>query len=193
MEGTHGTCGGNRRRFLKTTAATGAALASANGLLATADAPAASTIPLVTLGKTGQKVTRLGMGSSISGIDRNHVQNALFAGVRYIDTSESYENTNAEKVIGEVLERTKMRNDVCLVSKCSLRVSNYGNAMGQTALGLFESHLNPSLERLRTDHVDAYYIHGIASERSDPAPALKLLRDPGTKAAFEALKKAGKI
>ncbi|MCA1685261.1 MAG: aldo/keto reductase, partial [Planctomycetia bacterium] len=190
MEGSHESCGGNRRRFLKTTAATGAALASADRLLAMADAPAGSTIPLVTLGKTGQKVTRLGMGSSISGIDRSHVQNALFAGVRYIDTSEAYENTVAEKVIGEVLERTRMRNDVYLVSKCQ----KYENTRGEAALAFFESHLNPTLERLRTDHVDAYYIHGIHSDRGgDPTPALNMLKDPGVKAAFEALKKAGKI
>ena len=143
----------------------------------------------MTLGKTGKKVTRLGMGSSISGIDRSHVQNALFAGVRYIDTSESYENTVAEKVIGEVLERTKMRDEVYLVSKCS----KYGNAKGASALGVFESHLDASLGRLRTDHVDAYYIHGISSDRQDPTPALNMLRDPGVKAAFESLKKAGKI
>ena len=108
MEWTHGTCGGNRRRFLKTTAATGAAIASADGLLTmAADAPARSTIPLVTLGKTGQKVTRLGMGSTISGLDRRHVQNDLFAGGRYIETAESYENKKDETVSGGDVERTK--------------------------------------------------------------------------------------
>jgi len=191
MDGSQSPCGGgNRRRFLKTTAATGAALASADRLLAMADAPAASAIPLVTLGKTGQKVTRLGMGTSISGIDRSHVQNCLFAGVRYIDTSESYENTVAEKVVGEVLERTKMRKDVYLVSK----FNKYENARGAAALKVFETHLGASLERLRTDYLDCYYIHGIHSDKTgDPSPALNMLRDPGVKAAFESLKKAGKI
>ena len=49
-----GSCGGNRRQFLKTTAASGAVLATASSLLA--DAPK-SPIPEVTLGKTGVKVT----------------------------------------------------------------------------------------------------------------------------------------
>ena len=189
MDGSQSPCGGNRRRFLKTTAATGAALASADRLLAMADAPASTTIPLVTLGKTGQQVTRLGMGTSWA-LSPSFVQRALVSGVRYIDTSESYENTVAEKVIGEVLERTKMRKDVYLVSKCN----KYRNALGDGAIKVIESHLNPSLERLRTDHVDAYYLHGIASAKGgDPSPALDMLRDPGVKAAFEALKKAGKI
>ena len=108
-------CGGNRRRFLKTAAATGARRwPSADPLLAAA-APAVRH-PLVTLGKTGQKVTMLGMGTSWA-LAPSFVQAALFAGVRYIDTSESYENTRSEKVLGEVLERTKMRKDVYLVTK----------------------------------------------------------------------------
>src|SRR5262249_13856680 len=111
MEGPQGLCGGNRRRFLQSAAATGAALASANSLLAAPPAAKPTSVPLVTLGKTGQKVTRLGMGSSWA-LTPNFVQAALFAGVRYIDTSESYENTNAEKVIGTVIDRTKMRKDV---------------------------------------------------------------------------------
>ncbi len=193
MEGSHGPCSGgsNRRRFLKTTAASGAAIASANQLLVVAQEPAnKSTIPLVTLGKTGQQVTRLGMGSSITAISRDHVQNALYAGVRYIDTSEGYENTKAEQVIGEVLERMKIRKDVYLVTKCQ----RYGAAMGDKALGVIEPKLEASLARLRTDYVDAFYLHGISSEKSgDASKTLAQLRDPGVKAAFAALKKAGKI
>ena len=45
------------------------------------------------------------------------MQTALFAGVRYIDTSETYENGGSETVIGDVLERTKLRKDVYLVTK----------------------------------------------------------------------------
>lgn len=182
MEGTHGTCGGNRRRFLRSAAATGAALASADRLALAMQAAPKSPVPLVTLGKTGAKVTKLGMGTSWA-LDQSFVQAALFAGVRYIDTSESYENTRAEKVVGEVLERTKMRKDVFLVTKNA----GYRRAQGESAKAVFEEHLDASLERLRTDYVDAYYIHGIAGQQ------IAMLRDPGVKAAFEALKKSGKI
>jgi predicted aldo/keto reductase-like oxidoreductase len=190
MEGSHGTCGGNRRRFLQSAAATGAAVAVGGRLDVRAQAPAANVaVPLVTLGKTGQRVTKLGMGTSWA-LDQSFVQAALFSGVRYIDTSESYENTKAEKVVGEVLERTKMRKDVYLVTKNA----GYRRAQGPGAAKVFEDHLRDSLERLRTDYVDAYYIHGIASTKEgDPTPAFRLLKDPGVKAAFEGLKKAGKI
>lgn len=181
MEGCNGSLGGNRRRFLQGTAAAGAALAASDRLLA-AQAPAETPVPTVTLGKTGQKVTKLGMGTSWA-LSPSFVQRALFAGVRYIDTSESYENTVSEKVLGDVLERTKMRKDVYLVTKNA----GYRRAAGDAARKVFEEHLDASLERLKTDYVDAYYIHGIAG------PQLAMLRDPGVKAAFEALKKAGKI
>ncbi len=178
MEGSHGSCGGSRRRFLKTTATAGAAIASADRLLMAAPATDPA-VPLVTLGKTGQKVTKLGMGTSWA-LDQSFVQAAFMSGVRYVDTSESYENTKAEKVLGEVIERTKMRKDLYLVTKNA----GYRKAGGAA---VFEQHLNASLERLRTDYVDCYYIHGISGNQ------IAMLNDPSVKAAFEALKKAGKI
>ena len=51
---------------------------------------------------------------------------------------------------------------------------------------MFERRLNASLERLKTDHVDCYYLHGLAGDQ------IELLHDPSVKAAFENLKKQGK-
>ncbi len=58
------------------------------------------------------------MGTSWD-LSPSFVQAALHAGVRYIDTSETYEGGNCETTLGEVLERTKMRKDVYLVTKNS--------------------------------------------------------------------------
>jgi len=168
---------------LKTTAAAGAASALASSSPARAAQPEAAKagLPSVTLGKTGQKVSILGMGTSWD-VAPNFVQAALFAGVRYIDTSETYERGNAERTLGRVLERTKMRKDVYLVTKNS--DSKIG---GPGALAAYEKRLNASLERLRTDYVDCYYLHGIGGRE------ISLLSDPDVKAAFEKLKKSGKI
>jgi predicted aldo/keto reductase-like oxidoreductase len=176
-----GTCGGggSRRRFLRSAAAAGTALASADSVLGAIVQDAA--VPTVTLGKTGMKVTKLGMGTSWA-LSPSFVQRAIASGIRYIDTSESYENTLAEKVIGQVLERTNARKDVYLVTK-----NSKGKVGGPSALKTFERRLGESLERLRTDYVDAYYLHGVEGKE------LALLRDPDVKAAFEALKKSGKI
>jgi predicted aldo/keto reductase-like oxidoreductase len=62
-----------------------------------------------------------------------------------------------------------------------------GKVGGPGAIKSFEDHLNASLERLRTSYVDCYYIHGVEGSE------LKLLKDPDVKAAFERLKKAGKL
>jgi predicted aldo/keto reductase-like oxidoreductase len=175
--------GDNRRAFLKSAAAAGSAAAMTSNTLAWSDQPESksSGLPLVTLGKTGQKVPVLGMGTSWD-VAPSFVQAALSAGVRYIDTSETYEGGNAERTLGAVLERTKMRKDVYLVTKNSR--SKIG---GPSAFAAFEKRLNASLERLKTDYVDCYYLHGVGGRE------IALLSDPGVKSAFEKLKKSGKI
>src|SRR3954451_20139145 len=182
MEGSHGTCGGSRRHFLKTAAATGAAGAAAIASTDLALAAAAPTLPTITLGKTGQVVTRLGMGTSWD-VEPSFVQVMLAAGVRYIDTAEGYERGKSEQTIGEVLERTGKRKDVYLVTKNS----SYRKIKGPDSAKVFEEKLVASMERLRTDYIDSYYLHGLTGEQ------IYLLREPSVKAAFEALKKSGKI
>jgi len=181
-----GSCGGNRRRFLKAAAATGAAIASADRLLMAAPANE-PPVPLVTLGKTGQKVSKLGMGTSWA-LDQSFVQAAILSGVRYIDTSESYENTKAEKVLGEVIERLLSDEEKFHLKRKDIYLVTKTNALKKASnVSAVAEHLSASLERLRTDYVDSFYIHGISG------PGIPLLSDPSVKAAFEALKKAGKI
>ncbi len=112
------------------------------------------------------------------------IEAAFHAGVRYIDTSESYENGNCEITIGDVLQRTKIvtRKDVYLVTK-----NNRSKVGGPQAFAAYERRLNASLERLRTDYVDCYYLHGVEGRH------IPLFSDPDVKAAFEKLKKSGKI
>jgi predicted aldo/keto reductase-like oxidoreductase len=178
MEGSHGTCGGSRRRFLKAAAATGAAIASTDLALAAA----APSFPTIALGKTGQVVTRLGMGSSWD-VAPSFVQLLLAAGITYIDTAEGYERGKSEQTIGEVLERTGKRKDVYLVTKTHA----YGKGQGSDPAKVFEQKLEASLKRLRTDYIDGYFLHGMSGEQ------MHVLNDPSVKAAFEALKKSGKI
>jgi predicted aldo/keto reductase-like oxidoreductase len=178
-----GSCGGdNRRAFLKSAAAAGGAAALVPSL-SQAQEPekAQQSLPLVTLGKTGQKVPVLGMGTSWV-LQPNFVQAAIFAGVRYIDTSENYEGGNCELTIGKVLERTGMRKDVYLVTK-----NGKAKVGGARAFNAYLKQLNGSLERLKTDYVDCYYLHGVDGRE------IPLLSDPDVKSAFERLKKMKKI
>jgi predicted aldo/keto reductase-like oxidoreductase len=177
-----GSCDGSRRRFLKTAAASGAALASAETLAIAQQANSKSPIPEVVLGKTGVKVTKLGMGTSWS-VAESFVQRAIAAGVRYIDTSEAYERGKSEIALGNVLARTGKRKDVYLVTKNTRYERTRGAARART----FIDQLEGSLKRLQTDYVDAYYIHGISG------PDIGMFTDPDVIKAFETLKKSGKI
>lgn len=171
----------SRRDFLKATAgATALSAAALESGLAQA-VKGASDLPTATLGKTGAKTSILGMGTSWS-LQPSFVLAALKSGVRYIDTSENYENTVAEKVLGEVLERSGLRKDVYLVTK-----NGRAKVGGPGAFAAYEKRLTGSLERLRTDYVDCYYLHGVEGRE------IPLLKDPDVKAAFEKLKKSGKI
>jgi uncharacterized protein len=176
------TSGDSRRGFLKAAAATGgvAALASGESGWAAQAEPAKPSLPTVTLGKTGQKVSVLGQGTSWT-LAPAFLQAAFFSGVGYVDCSENYEGGQCEKTLGEVLERTKKRKDVYVVTKCGRKVGGPG------ALKNYEQHLNASLERLKMDYVDSYYLHGVGGRD------IALLSDPDVKAAFEKLKKSGKI
>ena len=58
---------------------------------------------------------------------------------------------------------------------------------GPGAFAAYDKRLNASLERLRTDYVDCYYLHGVGGRE------ISLFSDPDVKAAFEKLKKSGKI
>ncbi len=49
-----------------------------------------------------------------------------------------------------------MRKDVYLVTK-----NGQGKAGGPQAIPRYEKQLNASLERLKTDYVDCYYLHGV--------------------------------
>jgi predicted aldo/keto reductase-like oxidoreductase len=172
----------SRRHFLKSAVATGgAALAAADCAWADDPKAAGTGLPAATLGKTGQKTSILGMGTSWD-VSPSFVQAALRAGVRYIDTSENYEQGNAERRIGEVLERTGMRKDVYLVTK-----NGRGKVGGSRAYPTYLQRLESSLERLKTDYVDCYYLHGLEGRQ------IHLLSDPDVKTAFEKLKKSGKI
>jgi len=178
MEGSHGTCGGSRRRFLKTTAATGAVLASTDLTLSAA----APSFPTITLGKTGQNVTRLGMGSSWD-VEPSFVQRLLFAGITYIDTAEGYEGGKSEQTIGEVVERTGKRKDIYLVTKTQA----HRKMQPADAAKIFEEKLEASMKRLRTDYIDSYFLHGVTGAQ------IPLLNDYNVKAAFQQMKKSGKI
>ena len=113
----------------------------------------------VSLGDSGLTVSRVGLGCNNLGsrIDldatRAVVDAALEAGVTFFDTAAVYGNGgDSERFLGEILEGRRDR--VVLATKFGWR-SEAGDGTADVA----RTSLEESLERLRTDYVDLYYLH----------------------------------
>lgn len=179
----------SRRNFLVgagavAASAAGAFLVSTDGLLETRVAAepikdpeavkAAAKGRYRTLGKTGLKVSTIGIGAasltSPAVLDR-----ALDLGLNYIDTAACYAGGESETVVGKVMK--KRRNEVVLTTKWHPHAK-------ETKANILAS-LDASLKRLQTDHVDCVLVHSVR----DPAR----IQNPAVFEAFETAKKAGKV
>lgn len=113
----------------------------------------------VSLGDSGLTVSRVGLGCNNLGsrIDleatRAVVDAALDAGVTFFDTAAVYGNGgDSERFLGEILEGRRDR--VVLATKFG-----WGSEAGDGTVDTARRSLEESLERLRTDYVDLYYLH----------------------------------
>jgi predicted aldo/keto reductase-like oxidoreductase len=168
-----------RREFLRHTVHAGAGLAVAGAVEPTAAAES-EALPTRILGRTGQPVTILGLGTAPIGEGPVGVQEAtkifgqvMDRGVNYIDTARGY--GNAEEALGYLVP--KRRDDLFLVTKC----------WTDSAAGA-EKSLSESLRRLKTDHVDLCHIHHIGGKEVD-----KVLAKDGILNYLLRQKEAGKI
>ncbi|MBM4028904.1 MAG: aldo/keto reductase [Planctomycetes bacterium] len=145
----------SRREFLQKSVSAGAGLAVASSAVR-ADPAGTPELPLRVLGRTGAKVTILGLGTAPLGEARGDVSEAekIFAevidrGVNYVDTARIY--GIAEEALGRILP--SRRDKVFLVTKC-------WTDSGPQAQKSFEE----SLRLLQTDHVDLVHIHHVGGK-----------------------------
>jgi len=155
----------SRRSFL----AGGLALPAASALPGL-DAPKTPPVAFRTLGRTGLKVSAVGMGCMITS-DPSVIQRAADLGINYFDTARDYQSGNNERMVGAAL---KGRRDKVLI------VTKSAAATGRKAL----AELDTSLRELGTGHVDIWHLHS----KDQPADITDDLRE-----AQLAAKKAGKI
>jgi aryl-alcohol dehydrogenase-like predicted oxidoreductase len=113
----------------------------------------------VELGASGLRVSRVGLGCNNFGgrIDfdatRAVVDAALDVGLTFFDTAAVYGNGgDSERFLGEILEGR--RDTVVLATKFG-----WGQDGGDGSPETVRRSLDESLERLRTDYLDLYYLH----------------------------------
>jgi aryl-alcohol dehydrogenase-like predicted oxidoreductase len=141
-------------------------------------------IPKRPLGRTGEKVSILGIGghhlgdfASIDGAAKL-VHAAIDAGINFFDNCWEYWNGRAEAWMGRALKGR--RDKVFLMTK----VCTHG-AGKDTALSMLEE----SLRRLQTDHLDLWQAHAMGFD-NDPELAYA---KGGVLEAFDLAKRQGKV
>ncbi len=173
----------SRRNFLRGAAATAvsATVAGVPGSFARA-AETAGEMPMRTLGRTGLKVSILGLGGFHSGVMESEeystrlIHRAIELGVNFFDNADCYQKGRTEERMGRALEGRRQK--VLLMTKVDQR-----DAQGARAT------LERSLRSLRTDHVDLWQFHQVANRGE-----IETIFGPGgALEAADQAKKEGKI
>ncbi len=121
-----------------------------------------------TLGRTGVQVSALCLGTANFGFKtsereaREVMQAALDAGVNFIDTANSYNEGESERMIGRFLKETGQRRHVILATKVYYPVGEGVNDRGLSRYHILRACAD-SLRRLQTDRIDLYIAHRSAS------------------------------
>lgn len=124
------------------------------------------------LGRSGLQVSALSFGAWVTfgkqigdPVAKKLLHTAYDAGVNFFDNAEAYADGNAERVMGDILKKSKWRRSSYVVSSKAF----FGwedDKPNQT--GLSRKHLveacHDALKRLQVDYLDLYYCH-----RPDPA------------------------
>ncbi|NUS49673.1 MAG: aldo/keto reductase, partial [Nocardioidaceae bacterium] len=115
------------------------------------------------LGRTGLRVSRLGLGTMTWSRDTDEhdateqLRDFTDAGGTLVDTSASYADGGAEELLGRLLGDVVPRDDVVLCTKAGVRRTSTGGVVDASRGGLLAS-LDGSLTRLGTDYVDLWLV-----------------------------------
>lgn len=116
------------------------------------------------LGRTGLKVSRLGLGTLTWGRDtdeheaRDQLVSFVDAGGTLLDTAAGYGDGAAEELIGSLLGDVVRRDDLVLATKAGISRSR-GVREANASRGYLIATLDASLKRLGVDHVDLWQVH----------------------------------
>ena len=142
------------------------------------------------LGRTGMYVSEICLGTMTYGgkgfwiaigqmpqdAVNTHVKMAWDAGVNFFDTANVYSYGESERLFGQAIKDTGIpRHELVIATKVRARMAN-----GPNNVGLSRKHIlhevDQSLERLGTDYIDLYLIHG-EDPLTPPEETLSALND----------------
>lgn len=116
------------------------------------------------LGRSGLKVSRLGLGTMTWGRDTDEHESAdqlkafLEAGGTLIDTAAGYADGDSERVVGSLLGSVVDREEVVVATKAGIS-RRTGERVVDTSRRALLDQLDGSLQRLGTDRVDLWQVH----------------------------------
>ena len=169
----------SRRTFVH-----GAAFSAlAQQVVAQTSSASATGLPTRVLGRTGVRVSIIGLGGWHIGAVKDHdeavriMHTAIDEGLTFFDNAWDYHNGHSEEIMGRALATEGRRKKVFLMTKNCER--DYAGSM---------KNLEDSLRRLKTDYIDLWQFHEIVYD-NDPD---WVVEKGGLKAALEA-RKQGKV
>jgi uncharacterized protein len=170
----------DRRRFLQTAAATTLMTSLSKKLSHAAES---GSVPRRELGRTGEKVSMVGLGGYHVGMQSDEqesiriIRSALDQGINFLDNCWDYNDGQSEVRMGKAL-RDGYRQKAFLMTKIDGRTKQ-----------MAAQQLEESLKRLQTDHIDLLQFHEVIR---DTDPERIFANGGGMEAVLEA-KKAGKV
>jgi aryl-alcohol dehydrogenase-like predicted oxidoreductase len=124
------------------------------------------------LGRTGLRVSRIGLGCMSYGVaaagrhqwtlDEDAAaplfRQAVDLGVTFWDTANAYQGGTSEEFVGRAVTRFSRREDVVLATKVygTMHAGPGGSGLSRKAI---LEQVDESLHRLGTDYIDVYYVH----------------------------------
>ena len=116
------------------------------------------------VGHSGLQFSRLGLGTMTFGsqVDELEAEDQLTAfleaGGTFVDTAPVYGEGRAEALVGDLLAKRGVRDDVVLASKAVVGLRR-GQVVSDASHGHVLAQLDASLRALRTDHLDLWQLH----------------------------------
>jgi predicted aldo/keto reductase-like oxidoreductase len=169
----------NRRRFLHA-AVVSAFVTSLRNHHAQAQT---TSVPRRTLGRTGEKVSMVGLGGYHLGMQKDEqesiriIRTALDSGINFLDNSWDYNDGQSEIRMGKAL-RDGYRQRAFLMTKIDGRTKKAA-----------ADQIEESLRRLQTDHVDLMQFHEVIRDTD----AVRIFAEGGAMEAVLEAKKQGKL